>query len=316
MIAPVTTLKILTLYFSLSKQGKCFLKKAVGRSRQVNKTLNKPVSLNLQKILYFIKTLKVCDKVFSRQVSGQLCADLSRDKSAMYARFVAYGWFSLLMWGKLLEAFNIPYDQDAKERCVLVAFTHREWNDLFDNQGYSFQQLVMAFDYQAVIPKELKFLRQLKQMERKLAPPDRFKKFYEHMQGFDICSLFEYTLQKAEIILNQVAPFIALLFMYIMVEEIPARLKEASKPIARWLYMLDELADLEQDKKINRITYMIMAKEPQEQMWKQYEICREIILRNASNPDKLIKFMETITSRVIDASKQGTNIENSFFNIG
>lgn len=316
MIQAVAIFKVLTIYLSLSKQGKRFLRKTVKKSHQVNKTLTKPVSLNIGKILYFIETLKVCDKVFSHQVSGQLCADLNRDKSAMYARFVAYGWFSLLMWGKLLEAFNIPYGQDAKERCVLVAFTHREWNDLFDNQGYSFKELVMAFDYQAVIPKELKFLRQLKQMERKLAPPDRFEKYYEHMQGFDVCSLFEYTPQKAEIILNQVAPFIALLFIYSMVEEIPARLKEASKPIARWLYMLDELADLEQDKKINRITYMIMAKEPLEEMWKQYEICREIILRNAPNPDKLIKFMETITSKVIDASKQGTNIENSFFNIG
>ena len=316
MIAAVTTLKILTLYFSLSKQGKCFLKKAVERSRQVNKTLAKPVPLNLEKILYFMETLKVCDKVFSSQASDQLCFKLGRDKQVMYARFVAYGWFSLLMWGKLLEAFNIPYGQDAQERCVLVAFTHREWNDLFDHQGYSFQQLVMAFDYQAVIPKELKFLRQLKQMERKLAPSDRFEKFYEHMQGFDICSLFEYTPQKAEIVLNQVAPFIALLFMYIMVEEIPEKLKEASKPIARWLYMLDELADLEQDRKINRITYMLMAKEPLEEMWKQYEICRKIILRNAPNPDKLIKFMETITSKVIDASKQGTNIENIFFNLG
>ena len=308
--------QILSIYLSLSKQGKHFLKRAAGKSRQVNKTLNKPVSLNLQKILYFIKTLKVCDKVFSCQVSDQLCAELGRDKSVMYARFVAYGWFSLLIWGKLLEAFNIHYDEGAKERCVLVAFTHREWNDLFDNQGYSFKELAEAFDYQAKIPVQLKFLRQLKQMESKLAPPDRFGKFYQHMQGFDICSLFEYTPEKAEIILDQVAPFIALLFMYIMVDDIPIGLNEATKTIARWLYMLDELTDLEHDKKINRITYMIIVKEPEKVMWKQYEICREIILRNAPNPDKLIRFMETITSRVIDASKQGTNIENSFFNLG
>lgn len=308
--------QILSIYLSLSKQGKRFLKKAVGKSRQANKALTKSASFSYQKILYFIKTFKVCDKIFSAQVTDQLCSDLGRDKSAMYARFVAYGWFSLLMWGKVLEAFNLSYDQDAKERCVLVAFTHREWNDLFDNQGYSFGELAAAFDYQAAIPKQLTFLRQLKGMERKLAPPDRFGKFYQHMQGFDVCSLFEYTPEKAQIILDQVAPFIALLFMYIMVGEIPEGLKETLKPVARWLYMLDELADLEHDKRINRVTYMIMVKEPEEVMWKQYEICREAILRNAPNPDKLIKFMEIITSRVIDARKQGTDIENSFFNLG
>lgn len=308
--------EIVRLYLSLSRQGKFFLKKAVGKYRRVDQALGKSVSFNLPKILYFIKIFKVCDKVFSRQVSDQLCFDLGREKSAMYARFVSYGWFSLLMWSKMLEAFNLAYDEGAQERCVLIAFTHREWNDLFDNHGYSFGELFMAFDYQAAIPKQLKFLRQLKQMEIKLAPPDRFGTYYQHMQGFNICSLFEYTPEKAEIILNQVAPFVALLFIYIMVPEIPEELKEASKPVARWLYMLDELADLEHDKKINRVTYMIMVKEPEEVMWKQYEICREAILRNAPNPDNLIKFMEIITSRVITARKRGTNIEDSFFNLG
>jgi hypothetical protein len=308
--------KVTLLYLSLSQQGKQFLKKAIAKSRQVDKTSAKPASWDFQQILYFIKTFKVCDKVFRRQVSDQLCFDLGRDKSVMYARFISYSWFSLLIWGKVLDAFNLAYDEGAKARCVLVAFTHREWNDLFDNQGYSFSELAMAFNDQAIIPQQLSFLRQLKQMEVKLAPPDRFGAYYQHMQGFDICSLFEYTPEKAEIILNQVAPFIALLFMYIMVPEIPAGLEAALKPIARWLYMLDELADLEHDKLINRVTYMIIVKDPFAAMREQYEQCRQVILDNAPNPDKLIKFMEEITSRVIDAKQRGTDIESSFFNIG
>ena len=307
--------KILAVYLLLSKSGKRFLKKAVGRSLQANKTSSKPVGFNLQILLNFINDFKVCDKVFSAQVSDRLCAVLGRKKSVMYSRFVSYGWVSLLMWSRVLEAFDLDIDEGAKERCVLVAFTHREWNDLFDNQGYNFSQLFSAFDYQAAIPQQLSFLRQLKQMERKLAPPDRFGKFYQHMQGFDICSLFEYTPQKAQIILDQVAPFVALIFMYIMVPEVPGELKETLKPIARWLYMLDELADLEHDQRINRVTYMGMVKDPQEVMQAQFQQCCEVILRNAPHPDKLIKFMEVITSRVIDASKRGTDIESSFFNI-
>jgi hypothetical protein len=308
--------QVARLYFSLSKPGKLFLKKAFCKFRQAKNISDKPAVFDLQKIFYFINNFKVCDKVFNSQVSDQLCFDLGRDKSVMYARFVSYGWFSLLIWSKVLEAFNLIYDKEAKERCVLVAFTHREWNDLFDNQGYSFGELFAAFDGQAVIPKQLIFLRQLKQMEKKLAPPDRFGKFYQHMQGFKVCSLFEYTPQKAEVILDQVAPFIAQLFMYIMVADIPAGLEEILKPTARWLYMLDELADLEHDKQINRVTYMIMVKDPEKAMWEQYEVCRKVILRNAPNPDKLIKFMETITSRIIDARQAGVDIENSFFNLG
>jgi hypothetical protein len=308
--------QIVILYLSLSKEGKLFLKKTSSKSSRVDKTFRKSVLADLQKNLYFIKSLKVCDQVFRRQVSDQLCSELGRKKTEMYARFVSYGWFSLLMWGKMLDAFNLAYDEGAKERCVLVAFTHREWNDLFDNQGYSFDELFAAFDYQKAIPQPLIFLRQLKQMETKLAPPDRFPAYYQHMQGFDICSLFEYTPEKAQIILDQVAPFVALLFMYIMVDAIPEGLKETLKPVARWLYMLDELADLEHDKKIKRVTYMIMVKEPEETMWAQFELCRKVILRNAPGPEKLIKFMEAITSGVIQAKQQGTDIENSFFNIG
>jgi hypothetical protein len=104
--------------------------------------------------------------------------------------------------------------------------------------------------------------------------------------------------------------------MYIMVNDIPAGLEEILQPAARWLYMLDELADLEHDKQINRVTYMIMVKDPEKAMWEQYEVCRKIILHKAPNPDKLIKFMETITSRIIDARQAGVDIENSFFNPG
>ena len=303
------------VYLALSKQGKLFLKKAIQKSRQIDQTLSNSVLTDLPKTLLFVKNLKICDKVFTRQVSDKLCSEIERDRSAMYGRFVAYGWFSLLIWGKMLEAFNLAYDQKAKERCVLVAFTHREWNDLFDNQGYTFNQLVAAFDYQATIPKQLNFLRQLKQMEVKLAPPDRFATYYQHLEGFNVCSLFAYTPEKAEIILDQVAPYVALLFMYVMLPQLPEKLKETIKPIVRWLYMLDELTDIEHDKKIKRITYMIMVDDPYVAMQEQYELARKAILSKAPCPDNLIKFMETITSRVITASKQGTNIEHGFFNL-
>ncbi|HNW38961.1 MAG TPA: hypothetical protein PKI44_00860 [Candidatus Omnitrophota bacterium] len=308
--------QIVILYLSLSSQGKCFLKKAVSQGRRAGKIFQQPAALGPAKILYFIKNFKVCDKVFSAQATDKLCIDLGRNRSAMYSRFVSYGWACLLMWGKVLDAFNLPYDESAKERCVLVAFTHREWNDLFDNQGYSFGELFAAFDYQSAIPKELTFLRKIKHLERKLAPPERFGKFYEQMQGFNICSLFEYTPEKAEVILDQVAPFVALLFIYIMIPEIPGGLKDALKPIARWLYMLDEFADLEHDKQNNRVTYMILVDDPEAAMRQQYERCRQAILRKAPCPDQLIKFMETVTTKVIDAKKKGTDIESSFFNLG
>ncbi|MCX5694921.1 MAG: hypothetical protein NT014_07395 [Candidatus Omnitrophica bacterium] len=308
--------QIALLYLTLSKEGKCFLKKTIKLSRLHNKISKNPVSLGIRKVLYFIQNFKVCDKVFNRQVSSQLADSLGRSKSAMYTRFIPYSWFSLLIWGKVLDAFNIPYNNQAKERCVLVAFTHREWNDLFDNQGYTFSQLFTAFDYQAQIPQQLIFLRQLKSMDVKLAPVERFSTYHQHMQGFGVCSLFEYTPEKAEIILDQVAPFVALLFLYIMVPNIPEGLKEVSKSAARWLYMLDELTDLEHDKKINRITYMVLAKDPEKALQEQFEKCRQTILRNAPSPDKLIEFMETLTSKIIEARRQGVDIENSFFNLG
>ena len=61
---------------------------------------------------------------------------------------------------------------------------------------------------------------------------------------------------------------------------------------------------------------MLMVKDPEKTMWKQYETCRKTILRNAPNPDKLIKFMESLTAKIITAQKNKTDLESSFFNIG
>ncbi len=315
MITPKVIFQVAIIYWSLSKEGKGFFKSSLSKYRQFAKISKDPARLDSGKIIYFVKNFKVADKVFSSQVSASLCAELGRDKAAVYSRFVSYGWFSLLIWGKLLEAFGLNYDEKAKERCILVAFTHREWNDLFDLKGYTFDQLIKAFDGRMDIPKELVFLRQLKQMDKKLAPPERFGAYYQHMQGFDICRLFEYSPAKAAIILDQVAPFVAMLFIYIMIPEVPEKLKETVKPIARWLYMLDELADLEHDKKIGRITYMIMAKDPEVEMRRQLEVCCGSIKRNALYPDELIRLMEAVTLKIIQAGKSGVDIESSIFSL-
>ena len=60
---------------------------------------------------------------------------------------------------------------------VLCCLVHREWNDLFDNRGYTFDQLIQAFDYESSIPKELSLLRQLKHLERNYIPSEHAKAF-------------------------------------------------------------------------------------------------------------------------------------------
>jgi hypothetical protein len=315
MINLKSAFQILAAYLSLSPTGKRFLKKAAKNSRLANQKLGHPVSPGLNKILHFIRMFKICDKVFNAQVTGKLCLDLGRKRNAMYSRFVAYGWFSLLIWSRLLEAFNLGVDEGAKERCVLIAFTHREWNDLFDNQGYTYEQLVQAFDYQSQIPQGLSFLRQLKHLEKKFAPPEHFGTFYQHLQGFRVCSLFEYTPQKAQVILDQVAPYVVMLFIYVMVPQVPQELKETIKPISRWLYMLDEFADLEHDRKKGRITYMTMVNDPEGALREQFEQAQQVILKYALRPDELIKLMEMITRGVIDSRRAGIDLESNFLNL-
>ncbi len=307
--------QILAAYLSLSKIGKRFLQKSFKKSRQLNKTIKQPFFLDLRKSLYLIKSFQLCDKIFNLQVQDQLCVELGRDKKAMYPRFVTYGWISLLIWSKMLDAFNLNYDQPAKDSCVLFAFRHREWNDLFDNQGYTFAQLTEVFNYQAVIPKQLTLLRRLIQTQQKLIPPDRFGKYYQLMQRLNDCSFFEHTSDKAERILDQIAPFVARLFIYIMVPEVPLGLEEILKPVGKWLYMLDELTDLEHDRKKNQITYMSMVQDPEKVIWGQFQLCRQQILCLAPNPDDLIKFMESLTLGVINIRRPRLDIEKEFFEL-
>ncbi len=197
----------------------------------------------------------------------------------------------------------------------MVAFTHREWNDLFDNRGYTFDQLIQAFDYESSIPKELSFLRQLKHLERNYIPSEHAKAFYRHLEDLHVCSLFEYTPQKAQIILDQVAPFVALVFIHVMVERVPAELEAAVKPIARWMYMLDEFIDLGRDRKIGRTTYMTMSNDPEGAIRQQCELCRQAVSQYAPRPDNFIKLIEMVTSIVINSKQKGVDLENSFLSL-
>lgn len=315
MISLKTRINLLVTYLSLSSEGRRFLRKLRRKTNQIDKSYRRKVLSDSQGMQLYFKNLVICDKVFSEYVPESVCKGLGRDRFTIYARFVSYAWFVLGMWTRVLDAFEVAYDLDAKERCVLIAFVHREWNDLFDSQKYSYDVLFKAIASKEAIPEPLILLRQLKQMDMKLAPLKRFGKYYEHMQGFYKCCFFEYTKEKAEVVLNDVAPFVALIFMYMMVPDIPEALKETLKPFSRWMYMVDELADIEDDKKAGRITYVGMAENPQESVWQQYKVCEEAILRNAPGPDKLIEFMKELTTKIIDISKRGINIEESFLSI-
>jgi hypothetical protein len=315
MISLKARFSLFLTYLSLSNEGRHFLYSLKINSSQIDKGLRKKILSSPLRLHKSLNNLKICDQIFNRQVPGYLSNALGRARFEIYCRFVSYSWFMLETWTRLLDAFEIPYSRDALERCVIAAFVHREWNDLFDIKKYSFDELFKAIASNEDIPEQLTLLRQLKMTEDKLAPRDKFGNYYEHMKGFYKCSSFEYTKEKAEVVLDEVAPYVALVFMYIMVSDVPQALKDVLKPLSRWIYMLDELADLEADKKAGRLTYVGMALDPQAAVWQQYKLCEEALLSKAVKPNELIEFMSELSEKVMDMSRHRINIEESFLNI-
>ena len=301
---------VLATYLALSTPGKHFLWKAGHKIISLDKSLTEDTLRDSQKIHRLLKAFRVCDKIFNQQISKTTCVALGRDRNVIYSRFVPYAWFVLIVWLRLLEASKVVYDEGALERCVLVAFFHREWNDLIDS-GHSLNDASRAVESPVDATDSFSIIQQLFRSRKKVAPPEQFKSFYEHIKDFYKYVDFQRTEEKAAENINKQALYVLLSYAYIMVAEVPDRLKAILKPFAKWFYMLDEFTDLESDRRINRVTFMTMAKNPEEQLQKQLTECIEVIRQNAPDPDKLIELIEVITAKVIAAKKQGLDVEKT-----
>jgi hypothetical protein len=302
---------VFTTYFQLSTPGKHFLWKAGGKLTSLDQSLTEDTLSDALKTRRLLKAFRVCDKMFNQQISKATCQALGRDRNMVYSRFIPYAWFVLILWRRLLEAFKVEYDQGALERCVLLAFFHREWNDLID-RGYSLNDLYQAVESPIDATGQFKIMQQLYRFRKKTAPPEQFPAFYGHIQDFYKHVDLQRTAEKAAENINKQALYVLLSYAYIMMAEVPDSLKTILKPFAKWFYMLDEFIDLESDQRINRITFMSLVGNPEEELQKQLAECRGVIRQNAPDPDNLIELMGAITAKVILAKKQGINLEETF----
>ena len=306
-------LNIFRVYFSLSREGKKFLKELKGKLTKEDVHLFKQTMSKPQKRGRLLKSLSRCDKMFTKYIADFPKAVGNQERYNLYKRFVPFSWGMLEVRCRVFDAFNVVYDKEAENRCVLLAFFHREWNDLIDQHGYSFEDLSPVVETQEEIPGKLCLLRRLRQVLDVLTPRNRFKKYYQHVSNYMALPNLRRMEKNAKEYVEEASFYSSLTQTYLMVEDIDDNLMEFLKLFSAWYYLLDELSDLDKDRKAGRVTYMSLAKDPFSEIKKRYKDCEEASRRLATHPELILGLMKVMTEKVIAARRQGFDLDRYCF---
>lgn len=300
-------------YTTLSRNGRAFLRKQRSRT----KARRAPGSIELLKDrssrLSLIRSLKICDAVFTATVPETAGAASGRRASELYLRFVPFAWIILEIWRRLLAAYGLSPDEDDLRLLVLLNFVHREWNDLADEVPPE----VLYDSLRSTEPPEPRFrllghltiahngLAQRKgRLERQFQVWQKSMAFYD--RPFKPDEAVSYLEGKAALGEESYAAAV--------LPEVPPGLVEALRRLYIWLLALDDASDIERDRALGRSTSMTLAEDPVEEIRRYFRNCEEEIRRTApGDPEPLLMLMRSLTADVEAAVRQGSDIEGDFY---
>ncbi|MBN2301182.1 MAG: hypothetical protein JXN60_01565 [Lentisphaerae bacterium] len=302
---------LLCTYVALSGEGTRFIRRLKRMTKGRESSRLKQFMFSEEQRAATLRMLIRCDRCFSEVIDKDTCNLIKRDRSAVYGRMIPFAWATLGFHCRILDAFGIAHDAAAEERSVFTAFAHREWNDLIDEYGFSFRDIYRASETQEEIPHQLILVKKLRQKQKKIAPPEKFAKYCEHLKNYQ--ELAPLTVRDnaelAERVVSEGALYIARAHVYLMVKDVPRELEEVLVPVSKWFSSLDELTDIESDQTSRRITFMSLVSDPEEEIWKQCRNCVDAFRQLAPHPEKMIDFIEITTRSVVNGRGDILDIE-------
>jgi hypothetical protein len=226
---------------------------------------------------------------------------------------VSYAWVSLAVRTRLLAAFEVAYDRAGEDRCVVLSFAHREWNDLIDRCGLSLAQLSRRRRGAAPPPAEAHLLEHLKAALDDLLPRERFANYYELYDRSREVAARTPDPATARRDTADKAVWAALMSAHAMVDDLPQPLKDVARPLALFYQSLDDLADLDADRRKGRLTYVALADDPVAEVRRLFDDCERCLRSAAPRPERLLGLLRWLMALVLDARRRGIDFESRYF---
>ncbi len=292
-------IKILSLYFSLSGQGRRLfrrLRKMVQDAKKMPHyqgmmaSIKETMSADEQR---WFACIRASDRAFKTFIPAWYVAQSKVKPEQLYYRFFKMGAILLYEHLCLLAAYNIAVDFKAQERCLLFAFLKRVYDDLMDNDRIDQQVLFSQDPHPKLLGNaDYRLLLELRKKIREIVPADKFPHYYgllekvNHAQG-----------QVAGIPYKIKNGF--LLDMYIMKDDLPPALIETMDLTAEFFAFLDDFYDYDQDVAQGKITYINQSLNPQKALEDKFAQTAARLKEYSPNPAGYLKGMGNLMQNVI-----------------
>lgn len=303
----------LRLYFSLSREGRAYLRSLARRLPRRTGGGDLELVRNTVERREVMENIRTCDRFFGKVVTGKACRISGKKRKDLYARYNSFAWINLALRTRTLDAFGIPYDKQAEERSVLLAFVHREFNDLMDEGKHPVEVLSQWHAAPEEGPGDLYLLRILYQLRNQEISTERFPNFWKMFEI--VPTIIDRGAEEKDLRAHTEArSHVATMFhLRAMNDDIPADMDRALRSQSLWFYSLDDISDLDRDRKLGRQNWIAGTEDPAKTLWELYEQSEKDIRQHAPSPDSLLLLMKHVTGRVLSARQQKIDVEAAYF---
>lgn len=262
-----------------------------------------------------MRNFSICDLCFRRWVPNGICGASGTDRFRIYLRLIPFAWIGQAIRTRLLEAFALGYDRAAEERSIIQSFVHREWNDLKDLYGITFQDLYSILEPGKLPRPEMSLYSFFSERLIRMTPPERFLNYYRMIRDAPRVISRQATRETAARVTAENAHFSMQLAFYIMHDTLPEALMDILPAFGLWLYSLDEYSDLEQDLKTGRTTFMSSVAEPEKELDRVYAEMVKQVSAAAPHPRRLLDYLDILYRDVLRLKQRGIDIESRLFHV-
>jgi hypothetical protein len=295
--------KFIWLYISLSGNGKRLFRRLAGmlndsRSlphyRQLLVSIKETVSHDQ---CGWFSCFRASDAGFKEFMPAWYIRQSKIRLEQLYYRFFKMGAILLFEHTGLFLAYNITPDDQAKKRCILLAFLKRVYDDLLDTSGMDKESLfALEPNKELAADPDYRLFLELRKKIRELAAPVKFVNYYALLKAVSDAQ------DNRMIGGGENTPYKIkngfLLDMYIMMNDLPPEINRAMDVTAEFFACLDDFYDYDEDLARSKVTCINQSRDPKGELEKKYAQAAAYLRQNSPNPDAYLKGVKRLMENV------------------
>ena len=300
-------IRVFGLYISLSGNGRKLLRRlhrmltdahSLPDYRALVSTIND--NINADRMNWF-RCIRASDAAFKKFIPNWYIAESKIKPEQLYYRFFKMGAILLYEHTSLFSAYNISVDKKAKNRCILLAFLKRVYDDLLDNEHLNKEVLFnLQPNKELMHNAEYRLFLDLRKRIRQLAPALEFANYYSILKKV-------HDAQAASTPIPYKIKNGFLLDMYIMMNDLPEELIRAMDVTAEFFAWLDNFYDYDEELAKGKITEINQSVDPKITLEQKFEETAAYLRDNSPNPDGYLKGVGNLMKIVFFAREKKLN---------